>query len=727
GFHSVELRSSDSNVVSNNTCHMNVREVIDIFDSTNNTIEGNICEGASNYFTIDVDRALHKLYHNTLTGNGVRINFGAADVDAIGNTVNGKPIVFLTNENSVEFSGDAGQVILLQCSHVTVRDQVIADVGHGIQLMYCENITLKDSVIANNTWNGIGVSVSPSTTIQNITCYGNGDWGIRVSDSPNCIIKDNICFNNLDGGIYLFDSDYSLVQDNICYSNDGYGIVLYATFDITVVNNNCTDSFTGIWIYRHGNHNISYNLLPDNDIGISLDETDGNLIYMNNLSNYATEGILLDDSQMNTISNNTCTGNLGDVGVYVWVGSSDNIFTNNSVLENNIGLHIEDDCLNNIVYWNQFIDNALYQVGDDGNDSAIHNNYYSDYIGTDSNADGIGDTPYPINGTAGNEDPYPLMSPGFSPVVNYWTTPPTDQTVEYGLGFDYQVDLAGQTIIAATISDTTHFSIDLTLTIRNKTNLAVGIYALTVKARNIHGHYLVGEFTLNVSDTTAPTWIDFPPDQVVEYNELFSYQVTATDISGIDHWELIVDEGFWIWYGEINQTKWLPVGEYQLEVRVYDIYDNYASGVFNLSIVDTTLPVIDNYGDDRYFHAGMLEELEMQIIEDNLVSYVILMDGVEVASGNQTDVFNQIHYSLAHLDVGVYNFTLVVTDVGGNVVSSTIIVTVAPMPVSTSTSTTPYTTPTTPPQIFDPLIFVYLAVVSVAVIAIIVIIMKRRK
>jgi nitrous oxidase accessory protein NosD len=71
---------------------------------------------------------------------------------------------------------------------------------------------------------------------------------------------------------------------------------------------------------------------------------------------------------------------------------------------------------NNTFYHNVFIDNN-YNVAFDENVTLIGNlwdngkegNYWDDYNGTDSNRNGIGDTPYIIN--SDNIDNYPLMRP----------------------------------------------------------------------------------------------------------------------------------------------------------------------------------------------------------------------------------------------------------------------------------------------------------------------------
>ena len=87
------------------------------------------------------------------------------------------------------------------------------------------------------------------------------------------------------------------------------------------------------------------------------------------------------------------------MGVYVTSGASNNNFYHNNFINN--AQHAYDDtpsdefplcpCQNN---W----DNGYPEGG----------NYWDDYSGSDSDSDGIGDTPYSIPG--GCEDEYPLMA-----------------------------------------------------------------------------------------------------------------------------------------------------------------------------------------------------------------------------------------------------------------------------------------------------------------------------
>jgi len=113
----------------------------------------------------------------------------------------------------------------------------------------------------------------------------------------------------------------------------------------------------------------------------------------------------------------------GRQGITSWVCTN----SKNSIIGNNISntlypIYIHDSSLSNI-FRNNFINNT-YQVWSDeslnvwNDDYPFGGNYWSDYTGVDlysgsyqneSGSDGIGDTPYVIDGS--NEDRYPLMNP----------------------------------------------------------------------------------------------------------------------------------------------------------------------------------------------------------------------------------------------------------------------------------------------------------------------------
>lgn len=125
-----------------------------------------------------------------------------------------------------------------------------------------------------------------------------------------------------------------------------------------------------------------------------------------------------------------------DVGVFVWTsnhkiirntisssavaillpGSSNNI-TENYIVNNTLGI-FRVETSNNAVYHNNFINNTVQisecnctdrsTIPSSTWDNGAEGNYWSDYNGTDSNGDGIGDTPYVIDEK--NQDNRPLMN-----------------------------------------------------------------------------------------------------------------------------------------------------------------------------------------------------------------------------------------------------------------------------------------------------------------------------
>jgi len=133
-------------------------------------------------------------------------------------------------------------------------------------------------------------------------------------------------------------------------------------------------------------------------------------------------GILLDSSNHNAITKNTLNSNKQTgIGLHY---SNYNTITKNSACMNNASGILLAQSSNNLIYLNNFIDNAknvpFYGFYVDTWNSTkeityIYNettytnylgNYWSDYSGSDTDGDGIGNTPYHITSDCDN---YPLM------------------------------------------------------------------------------------------------------------------------------------------------------------------------------------------------------------------------------------------------------------------------------------------------------------------------------
>lgn len=177
----------------------------------------------------------------------------------------------------------------------------------------------------------------------------------------------------------------------------------------------------GIGLYPSNYCNISNNHILNNGDGIHSWNSSHITLISNKIEFNSDRGIEAWYLKDSTITNNVVRSN-GFIGIHL-IYSHNNRVINNSVISNNIeGIYLPYSS-NNFIYFNNFIDNnaALYESNNIWNSpepvTYTYNgrtytnylgNYWSDYAGSDADGDGIGDTPYIIDG---DKDNYPLMEP----------------------------------------------------------------------------------------------------------------------------------------------------------------------------------------------------------------------------------------------------------------------------------------------------------------------------
>lgn len=152
--------------------------------------------------------------------------------------------------------------------------------------------------------------------------------------------------------------------------------------------------------------NVNDTKITHNKMGSLSISGNDNIISGNTISGISVLGVKLKGGSFNVVYNNTF------VNVGLGIEGSSNVIYGNRLEYTN--LILESQTRNNTFYGNTFIgkdelisvDTTAY---DNFWDNGVYGNFWSNYNGTDIFGDGIGDSPYIIDGN--NQDRYPLMEP----------------------------------------------------------------------------------------------------------------------------------------------------------------------------------------------------------------------------------------------------------------------------------------------------------------------------
>jgi nitrous oxidase accessory protein len=253
---------------------------------------------------------------------------------------------------------------------------------------------------------------------------------------------------------FIVTADNAHISGLMIVSNEamqGYAISMSSVTGCVVEGNLIEDNLVGVSVTGSSSGNtISGNILNHNERSIELFNSPGNTISDNNITGALVSAISLDESSGNTVSGNRISDLVDGMGaLMLWtssnnvisrnvlyggnpmllLSSSNNVLSDNFVVDSEYGIVVGHSS-NNEIYINYFINVTMMTMDTDISegtpstnswDNGSKGNYWSDYTGTDSNGDGIGDTPQVLY--ENNQDNFPLMD--YLPIS---TNPQTDSS-----------------------------------------------------------------------------------------------------------------------------------------------------------------------------------------------------------------------------------------------------------------------------------------------------------
>jgi len=209
GSYGINLFSSATNSnITSNSITKNIQYGIYVA-SQNNTIKEN--NFTDNGFGMSIHSSGNFLRNNNMTVNtynfrvvGSSLSSFIQDIDP-SNTVDGKPIYYWINQQSLQIPFDAGHVTLVNCTNITVENVTLSNNYYGAQLVYTSYSTIENVEVSGN-FDGINLLNTTDSSIENVNASYNDASGIGLENSEGNLITNNIMLNNTAVGVSLKDT-----------------------------------------------------------------------------------------------------------------------------------------------------------------------------------------------------------------------------------------------------------------------------------------------------------------------------------------------------------------------------------------------------------------------------------------------------------------------------------------------------------------------------------------
>lgn len=304
------------------------------------------------------------------------------------NTVNDKPLIYVSGESNRVLENEAGQILLVNCTNITVHNKEITNTTVGIQLVSCMNCSIKKNTVTGSLYgmclNGFDNSIKENTIISNhygIILSGNrnnisenilsdNDVGLDLDEPASCnTISDNQVSMNYYGLLLDYGSDSNRITHNrIEHNHDA----VYLSSNGNILFGNIIHNNTEAVHVSGDNNNISENIIRNNN-GSGLAIGDGDFTFIvNNAIAENKNGVFLSNSKNTTLQGNTIVHNQQGF-LITGLKSKDTKLSNNSITANENGIILRDTN-RHLITQNTISENQIGLYGNGSSNNTIQGN-----------------------------------------------------------------------------------------------------------------------------------------------------------------------------------------------------------------------------------------------------------------------------------------------------------------------------------------------------------------
>ena len=321
------------------------------------------------------------------------------------NLVLDKPVILQGTDGAMLDGGGEGDVIRVRAPDVTVRHLTIQRSGVNLTKMNsgifversAARVRIEDNFLDQNGF-GIWLDTCEDAKVYRNRIHGTPD--LRSQDRGNGIHLFNVKGADVAGneiweardGIYIDTSNGNVLRDNHIH-HLRYGIHYMYSHHNQVIGNRSHDNRTGYALMqsnnltvignsseRDGNYGILMNYIThsriENNIVRSVASGRGFITGGEKIPGAEGKAIFIYNSLYNDIRGNLFADS--EIGIHLTAGSEDNTITGNAFVGNHTQV--------------KYVANREQEWSREG-----RGNFWSDYLGWDLNADGVGDRPYEPN------------------------------------------------------------------------------------------------------------------------------------------------------------------------------------------------------------------------------------------------------------------------------------------------------------------------------------------